>query len=155
VAPPARAPAVPKHDYVITPVEALGWDGNWPALAASLPFRGVAQQLAVQAELIACQHDGRSALLRLRVPIDTWRSSANVDKLAAALGERFGCKVGVETELGPVWYTASAEAQAHREACLQQAEQIIGNAPFVQAMMRDFGATVVPGSITPAAAAAN
>jgi DNA polymerase-3 subunit gamma/tau len=150
---PAPAPAQPPRPYVVVPVPGLDWDGNWPAVAAALPLRGVAQQLAVQAELIECLHDGHSTLFKLRVPIDTWRSSVNVDKLAAALSERFAHKVQVETELGPVWYTASAEAQAHREACQREAEEVVANDPFVQSLMRDFGATVVPGSITPAPAA--
>lgn len=148
----AAKQAAPSAPYVITPVPGLDWDGNWPAVAAVLPLRGVAQQLAVQAELIECLHDGHSTTFRLRVPIDTWRSPANVEKLAAALSERFGRKVGVDTELGAVWYTASAEAQAHREACQRQAEETIATDPFVLDMKRAFDAFVVPGTITPAPA---
>jgi DNA polymerase III subunit gamma/tau len=150
----AAKQAAPSAPYVITPVPGLDWDGNWPAVAAVLPLRGVAQQLAVQAELIECLHDGHSTTFRLRVPIDTWRSPANVEKLAAALTERFGRKVGVDTELGAVWYTASAEAQAHREACQLQAEETIASDPFVLDMKRAFDAFVVPGTITPAPAGA-
>ncbi|MGK5026278.1 DNA polymerase III subunit gamma/tau [Janthinobacterium sp. RB2R34] len=151
---PQRAPrqAAPSAPYVITPVPGLDWDGNWPAVAAVLPLRGVAQQLALQSELIECLHDGHSTTFRLRVPIDTWRSPANVEKLAAALAERFGRKVNVDTELGAVWYTASAEAQAHREACQRQAEETIETDPFVLDMKRTFDAFVVPGTITPAPA---
>ena len=148
----AAKQAAPSGPYVITPVPGLDWDGNWPAVAAVLPLRGVAQQLAVQAELIECLHDGHSTTFRLRVPIDTWRSPANVEKLAAALSERFGRKVNVDTELGAVWYTASAEAQAHREACQRQAEETIETDPFVLDMKRAFDAFVVPGTITPAPA---
>lgn len=148
----AAKQAAPSGPYVITPVPGLDWDGNWPAVAAVLPLRGVAQQLAVQAELIECQHDGHSTTFRLRVPIDTWRSPANVEKLAAALSERFGRKVNVDTELGAVWYTASAEAQAHREACQLAAEATIASDPFVLDMKRAFDAFVVPGTITPAPA---
>ena len=150
----AAKQAAPSGPYVITPVPGLDWDGNWPAVAAVLPLRGVAQQLAVQAELIECLHDGHSTTFRLRVPIDTWRSAANVEKLAAALTERFGRKVAVDTELGAVWYTASAEAQAHREACQRQAEETIETDPFVLDMKRAFDAFVVPGTITPAPAGA-
>ncbi|KAB8050736.1 DNA polymerase III subunit gamma/tau, partial [Janthinobacterium sp. FT14W] len=148
----AAKQVAPSGPYVITPVPGLDWDGNWPAVAAVLPLRGVAQQLAVQAELIECLHDGHSTTFRLRVPIDTWRSPANVEKLAAALTERFGRKVSVDTELGAVWYTASAEAQAHREACQLQAEATIASDPFVLDMKRAFDAFVVPGTITPAPA---
>ena len=149
---PARSAAAPKHAYVITPVEQLDWDGNWPALAADLPLRGVAQQLAFQTELIECVAQGNVATFRLRVPIDTLRASGNSEKLCAAVQERFpDMKIVLETEIGPVWYTASAEAQAYREACLRTAEETVAGDPFVQGMIRTFDAFVVPGSVKPAA----
>ncbi|MGV7210162.1 DNA polymerase III subunit gamma/tau [Oxalobacteraceae bacterium A2-2] len=149
----APAPAKAPYDYVITPVPELDWDGNWPAVAASLPLRGVAQQLAMQAELVGCHVDGNAVVIKLRVPIETWRTPGNVEKLSAALNERFGRAIRVDTELGPVWYTASAEAQAFREACQRAAEETIANDPFVNSMIREFDAFVVPGSITPPPAA--
>ena len=147
-----RAPAMPKHDYVITPVGQLGWDGNWPALAAGLPLRGVSQQLAFQTELIECVAQDNVATFRLRVPIDTLRASGNSEKLCAAVQDCFPTmKIMLETEIGPVWYTASAEAQAYREECLRTAEQTVAGDAFVQGMIRTFDAFVVPGSIKPAA----
>jgi DNA polymerase-3 subunit gamma/tau len=154
---PARAPAAPAkapHAYVITPVPELDWDGNWPAVAAALPLRGVAQQLAMQAELLSCSIDGNAAVFTIRVPIETWRTPGNVEKLTQALTERFGRAVRVETELGAVWYTASAEAAAFRAACQRAAEETIANDPFVNSMIRELDAWVVPGSITPPAQAA-
>ncbi|SEO57111.1 DNA polymerase-3 subunit gamma/tau [Duganella sp. CF517] len=149
----APAPAKAPYAYVITPVPELGWDGNWPAVAAALPLRGVAQQLAMQAELIECGFDGNAVVFKVRVPIETWRTQGNVEKLTVALTERFGRAVRVDTELGAVWYTASAEAQAHRAACQRAAEETIANDPFVNSMIREFDAWVVPGSIVPPAAA--
>ncbi|MGB9989048.1 DNA polymerase III subunit gamma/tau [Pseudoduganella rhizocola] len=143
----AKAPAKAPYEYVITPVPELNWDGNWPMLAAHLPLRGVSQQLATQAELVSCTIDGNAALFKLRCPIDTWCTPPNIEKLTAALSERFGRPARVETETGPVWYTTTAEAQAHREACQRAAEQTVNNDPFVQAMAREFGAFVVAGSI--------
>lgn len=151
---PAPAPAKAPYAYVVTPVPALDWDGNWPAVAAALPLRGVAQQLAMQAELLGCDFDGNTAVFKVRVPIETWRTPGNVDKLTTALSERFGRAVRVETELGPVWYTASAEAQAYREACQRIAEDMVAKDPFVNSMIREFGAFVVPGSIVPPSAQA-
>jgi len=143
----SKAPAKAPYEYVITPVPELNWDGNWPMLAAHLPLRGVSQQLATQAELVSCTIDGNAALFKLRCPIDTWCTPPNIEKLTAALSERFGRPARVETETGPVWYTTTAEAQAHREACQRAAEQTVNNDPFVQAMAREFGAFVVAGSI--------
>jgi DNA polymerase-3 subunit gamma/tau len=150
---PSRAPAAPAYPYVITPVPAIGWDGNWPALAASLPLRGVSQQLAMQTELIECVADSGSATFRLRVPIDTLRASGNSEKLCAALQERFpSIRVNVDTEIAPVWYTASAEAKAERERRQAEAEATVDADPFVQTMARQFNAFVVPGSVRPKAA---
>ncbi|MFN3792900.1 MAG: DNA polymerase III subunit gamma/tau, partial [Massilia sp.] len=149
-----RAPAAPPHPYVVTPVTAIGWDGNWPALAASLPLRGVAQQLALQTELIECVAHEQAATFRLRVPVDTLRASGNSEKLTAALQEHFpSVRVSLDTEIGPTWYTAAAEAKAAREERQRQAEALVAADPFVQAMERTFGAFVVPGSVKPAAAA--
>ncbi len=145
---PARAP----HAYVVTPVPAIGWDGNWPALAAGLQLRGVSQQLALQTELIECVAEAGSATFRLRVPVDTLRASGNSEKLCAALQECFpAVRVNLDTEIGPVWYTAGAEAKARRERLQQEAEAAVEADPFVQDMARTFDAFVVPGSVRPVA----
>jgi len=143
----AAAPAKAPYEYVITPVPELGWDGNWPALAAHLPLRGVAQQLATQAELVSCAFDGNMAVFRIRCPIETWATPANVEKLTSALTERFGRAARVETEIGKAWYTTSVEAQVHRDNCQRAAEEAVAADPFIKAMARDFGAFIVPGSI--------
>ena len=76
-------------------------------------------------------------------------------QLAAALQERFAAtKVHVEIDIGQVWYTASVEAIAHREACQRAAEETVANDPFVNSMIRELDAWVVPGSIVPPQSAA-
>ena len=150
-----RAPAVPHLAHVITPVPEIEWDGNWPALAATLALRGVSQQLAFQTELVECISDGHQSTFKLRAPIDTLRASGNTEKLTAALQDRFpASRVAVEIELGQVWYTASVEAQAYRERCMKQAEQTVAGDPWVQEMARQLNAFVVQGSVRPSAAAA-
>ena len=128
----------------------LNWDGNWPVLAASLPLRGVVQQLAQQSELLQCEDKGDCVQVDLRIPLDTLRSAGSVDKLAAALTEHFGKTTRVNTEIGAVEQTANAQAVAEREARQRQAEENMQRDPFVQAMMREFNAVIVPGSIKPA-----
>ena len=147
-APQVRAPATAPHAYVVTPVPEIGWDGNWPLLAGSLPLRGVAQQLALQTELVACSVHERAVTFKLRVPVDTLRASGNSEKLAAALQEHFpDLRVSVESEIGPVWYTAGAEQKAAREERQRLAESIVAADPFVQELERRFDAFVVPGSV--------
>lgn len=132
-----------------TPVPSLNWDGNWPALAAALPLRGVVQQLAQQSELLQCEDGGDGIQIHLRIPLDTLRSAGSVEKLMAALSEHFAKPVRVTTEIGAVEQTANAAAVAEREARQRQAEENMQRDPFVQALMREFGATIVPGSIKP------
>ncbi|WP_098496348.1 DNA polymerase III subunit gamma/tau [Collimonas sp. PA-H2] len=149
VAPPPQVPAEPLPPLVLQPDANLNWDGNWPVLAAGLAVRGVAHQLAQQSELIKCDSSGPAALIHLRIPLDTLRSAGSVDKLAAALSEHFDRMVKVETELGNVRHTANAQAMAAQAERQRLAEQTARNDPFIQSMMREFGASIVPGSIKP------
>jgi DNA polymerase III subunit gamma/tau len=143
------APATRTRPLDPTPVPSLNWNGDWPSLAASLPLRGVVHQLAQQSELLQCELLGDGAQFHLRIPVDTLRSAGAVDKLANALSEHFGKTIRVQTEIGAVEQTANAAAVAEREARQRQAEQNLHSDPFVQTLMREFGATIVPGSIKP------
>jgi DNA polymerase-3 subunit gamma/tau len=110
----------------------------------------VSQQLALQTELIECTADATAVTFRLRVPVDTLRASGNSEKLCAALQECFPqVRVNVDTQIAPVWYTASAEQKADRERRQREAEATVDADPFVQAMARQFDAFVVPGSVKP------
>jgi DNA polymerase III subunit gamma/tau len=148
-APPVEPPAPRAKALARTPIPSLNWDGDWPTLAGALPLRGVVQQLAQQSELLQCDDNGDGVSMHLRIPLDTLRSAGSIEKLAAALTEHFGKPVRVTTEIGAVEQTANAQAVADREAKLRQAEENLQRDPFVQAMMREFGATIVPGSIKP------
>jgi DNA polymerase-3 subunit gamma/tau len=150
VAPPVSSAApVPARPFVPQPVDSLQWDGNWPSLAAGLPVRGVAQQLALQSELLKCEVDGNTVQFELQVPVDTLMAAGSVEKLNAALTEHFGKPVRVSAKVGAVRHTASAQAQADRAERQREAEQSMQDDPFVQKMMREFGATIVPGSVRP------
>lgn len=142
-------PAPIRQAFAPQPVPALNWDGHWPALAAALPVRGVAQQLAQQSELVRCETNGEGAQFYLRIPLETLCSAGSVEKLATALSEHFGKTVRVSTEVGAVEHTANAAAMADRAERQRQAEEAVQSDPFVQTLMREFGATIVPGSIKP------
>ena len=131
------------------PVAELNWDGHWPKLAASLPLRGVAQQLVQQSELVSCEVNGNVAIFRLRVPLQTLLSSGSIEKLIAALAEHFQRNIRVETEIGAVEQTANAQAMTERAARQVRAENSVVNDSFVQTLIREFGASIVTGSIKP------
>jgi DNA polymerase-3 subunit gamma/tau len=65
------------------------------------------------------------------------------------LTDHFGKPVHVNTRLGPVLHTANALALADRAARQREAEKSMEDDPFVQKLKREFGATIVPGSIRP------
>jgi DNA polymerase-3 subunit gamma/tau len=145
----ASRTAEPARPFVLHPMKELDWDGNWPVLAATLPVRGVAQQLAQQSELIQCALEGQHVVLELLVAMETLLAAGSVDKLTTALSEHFGRPVRVNTRLGAVQHTANALALADRAARQREAEQSMEEDPFVQKLKREFGATIVPGSIRP------
>ena len=156
---PAAAPPVPTKaaeplpfdpaKLVLHPIKEFDWDGHWPNLAAILPLRGVAQQLAQQSELIKCDNSNGVMQFHLRVAVETLLSAGSVDKLATALTEHFGKTIRVTTEIGAVQLTANAQAIAQREALQRETEETLKNDPFVQTLIREFGAMIVPDSIKP------
>jgi DNA polymerase-3 subunit gamma/tau len=123
----------------------LGFDHDWPALAASLSLTGVAYQLAFNSELTACE--GRQLSLRVSVP--QYAEATQVARLKDALDARLGHPVELKVEIGAARRTAAAVEAAARRLRQQEAEQEIRQAPFVQSLIRDFDATIVPDSIRP------
>ncbi|SAK86921.1 DNA polymerase III subunit gamma/tau [Caballeronia ptereochthonis] len=148
----ARPAPQPKIDTTplppAVPLDALGVEGEWPALAVDLPLKGVAYQLAFNSELTAC--DGNS--ITLAVPVQMYAESSHVAKLKAALAEKLGRAVEVNVNVGPARRTAAALDAAERAQRQQEAEQEIKQDPFVQSLIRDFGASIVQGSIRPISA---
>jgi len=129
------------------PLDAIGFAGDWPALAATLSLKGISYQLAFNSELTALE----GSLLKLSVPVPQYAEASQVAKLKAALAERLGQAVEVSVEVGPARRTAAALDAAERAQRQREAEREIGADPFVQQLIRDFGASIVPGSIRPIA----
>jgi DNA polymerase-3 subunit gamma/tau len=126
-------------------LDPLGFKGDWPALAVDLPLKGISYQLAFNSELMAL--DGST--LKLNVPVPQYAEASQVAKLKAALAERLGQHVEVLVEVGAARRTAAAHDAAMRAQRQQEAEREIGADPFVQSLIREFGASIVPGSIRP------
>jgi len=129
--------------------EGIAWDKNWPKVAVSLPLRGVAKQLAQQSEMLGCEITPTLITLNLRVPVETLLASGSADKLTTALNEYFKVAVKLQIEIGAAQYTAHAEQLVQHAARQDAAESAIKNDELVQNLMREFGATIVPGSVKP------
>ena len=113
-------------------------------LVASEAVHALPRELALQSQLIARDTDQ----WLLRVERESLNQSAARERLASALREA-GHAVTLAVEIGRVSDNpARRNAQAAAERQLA-AEKIVLEDPIVQAMMRDFGAKIVPGSIQP------
>ena len=102
------------------------------------------RELALQSQLVARDTDQ----WLLRVERESLNQPGSRDRLATAL-QAAGHAVRLVVEIGRV-----TDSPARRNAALAAerqlaAEKIIFDDPFVQTMMRDFGAKIVPGSIKP------
>lgn len=118
----------------------------WAAFSAKLPLTGMAQQLARQSECVSAK--GRTILLR--VSNKALSEGVHAERLRVVLKEFFGADLQVAFEVGAVQgESAHALDLAEQETRQQNAEASVQVDPFVQALVKDFGAQVVPGSVRP------
>jgi DNA polymerase-3 subunit gamma/tau len=120
------------------------WHPTVQQLIAEEAIAALVRELALQSQLVARDTDQWI----LRVERESLNQSGSRDRLQAAL-QAAGHSVKLVVEVGRV-----TDSPARRNTALAQerqlsAEKIIFDDPFVQSMMRDFGAKIVPGSIKP------
>lgn len=145
--PQPGAPAAAVAPLVPVP-HGEGWSQTVNQLVAAEAVAALTRELGLQSELRS-QADG---LWTLRVERESLNQAAAREKLQAALQAHLGdAALRLAVEVGPVTDTPArrnAAAQAERQ---RAAEEMIQNDPFVQDMIRDWGAKIVPGSIRPLA----
>ena len=121
------------------------WHPLVQQLIAQDAITALVRELALQSQLVARDTDQWI----LRVERESLNQSGTGARLQAAL-QSAGHDVKLVVEVGRVGDSPArrnAAAAAERQLA---AEKIIFDDPFVQSMMRDFGAKIVPGSIKPA-----
>ena len=118
---------------------------NWPRFAAGLPLTGMAQQLATQSACVAADGDA----LSLRVPTQALMQGAHVKRLTEVLAQALGHPVQLKVTVGELAQGSSAQSIADAQARERQreAEEIVRQDPFVNALIEGFDAHVVPGSV--------
>jgi len=133
----SAAPLIPSE-------EGEFWQRTVQQLIASETITAMVRELALQSQLIARDTDQ----WLLRVERESLNQSGSRDRLANAL-QGAGHAVSLAVEVGRV--TDSPVRRNAAQAAERQlaAEKIIFDDPFVQTMMRDFAAKIVPGSIKP------
>ncbi len=132
---PAMLVPTPEGDF---------WQTTVMHLVQQEAITALVRELALQAQLVG-RDEGH---WMLRVERESLNQPVNRERLRNAL-HGAGHVVELSVEVGPI-SDSPARRNAHAAARRQQAaEQIILNDPFVQQMVRDFGAKIVPGSIKP------
>jgi DNA polymerase-3 subunit gamma/tau len=132
----------------------LTWGGWVQRLLAGDHVAGLARELALQSQLVSQEVLADGAVWTLRVEQQALQHAGACDQLLQALrGLGEGAPGRLQLTLGPVSDSQAlrvAAAQAERQ---RQAEQIIDGDAFVQDMVRQWGARIVPGSVKPWSAA--
>jgi DNA polymerase III subunit gamma/tau len=147
---PPNKPAITSTTASISTGDARTFDGDWPNLAKQLRLIGFAQQFMQQSQLISCEENNPGYTFTVKVPIKILAEFANVNKVKDALTNYFSQPVRVVAEVGTVETGTAAHAVASEKAEAQaSAEAAIENDSFVQGLQKEFGATIVPGSIAP------
>lgn len=135
----------------------------WYALAQALCGEGgitaLARELLLQSQLMqrpdAATADAAPTPWVVRVEQESLNHEPSRKKLEQALAAHTGQPVHLQVEYGRVVDCPALRQAALRAQKQQAAEQAFAAHPFVQAMMRDFGARILPGSVGPAQAPAN
>ncbi len=124
--------------------EGAFWHATVVQLAGADAITALVRELALQSQLIARDTDQ----WLLRVERESLNQPTSRDRLSQAL-QGLGHQVRLVVEIGRVTDSPARRNSAAAAERLLAAERIIFEDPFVQAMVRDFGAKIVPGSIKP------
>jgi DNA polymerase-3 subunit gamma/tau len=131
---PAALQATPEGDVWLEVVQGL---------MAQEAITALVRELALQSQLLARDADH----WQLRVERETLNHPASRDRLQTALQAAGHGDVKLAIELGPVTDSPARRLAVKAAEKMVAAQELIQNDPLVQAMVRDFGAKIVPGSI--------
>jgi DNA polymerase-3 subunit gamma/tau len=120
------------------------WHATVQQLIKAEAINAMVRELALQSQLIARDTDQWI----LRVERESLNQPGTRDRLGNAL-KLAGHDVKLVVEIGRVDDCPARRNTAASQEKQLAAEKIIFDDPFVQSMMRDFGAKIVPGSIKP------
>ena len=122
------------------------WHQTVSQLVAQEAIAALVRELALQSQLLARDTDQ----WLLRVERESLNQGNARDRLQAALNAA-GHAVSLVVEVGKVTDSPARRNAAASAARQRAAEEIIHGDPFVQKMMREYSAKIVPGSIKPVA----
>lgn len=122
------------------------FNGNWRQLVDNLKL-GLAKTLATHCELESFDENS----FNLTVP-ETQKhllEASYQDKLSGAINDYFGRKIKLNLKVGGTGNTPAQQIFEEKAAIQSEAVAAIQQDDFVQALIKDFGAQIVPSSIKP------
>ena len=122
------------------------FDGNWRGLVDQLKL-GLARALAQNCEL--ARFDEHHIFLTVQESQKHLIDPNYRDKLTSAIQQHFGRKIQLSFEVGGSGNTPAQQISQEKAAVQSQAVSAIQEDDFVQALVRDFGAQIIPSSIKP------
>lgn len=138
--PPANNDAIADH---VGP----SFDGNWRNLVEKHLKLGLARALAQHCELIS--YDEHQMVLRVDESQKHLASANYQTKLSAAIDQHFGRKIQLDIRIDQEANTPAKQHAEEKAVIQSSAEASIMNDAFVQSLMNDFDAKVIPNSIKP------
>ncbi|MFP5467935.1 MAG: DNA polymerase III subunit gamma/tau [Gammaproteobacteria bacterium] len=130
---PSRLQPTPEGDF---------WEATVQALVKAEAVTALVRELALQSQLLT-RTEGAWVL---RIERESLAQGSTRERLTAALSAA-GHDVRIDIESGPVTDSPALRLAAAAQRRQQEAERLILDDPFVQAMMRDFGGKIVPGTL--------
>ena len=143
--------AMASAELVLTP-EGDVWHDAVQQLLAAEAIAALVRELALQSQLVARtipsspSNDGEPHDWLLRIERESLSQSGSREKLQLALAT-LGHSVRLSVEIGPASDTPAKRIAAATAERQRMAQDIITQDAYVQQLMRDFGAKIVPGSI--------
>ncbi|MFM9836317.1 MAG: DNA polymerase III subunit gamma/tau [Methylophilaceae bacterium] len=128
-------------------IESKLFDGNWRNLVENNLKLGLARALAQNCELLS--YDENSMTLRVSENQKHLVSASYQDKLASAINEFFGRKIMLSFEVNGEANTPAMQKSTEKAVVQSSAEAAILNDDFVQALMQNFDAQIIPNTIKP------
>lgn len=122
------------------------FNGDWRSLLDHLKL-GLARNLALNSALLS--FDENTMRFAIQDKDKGLLSPMYQDKLASALQQHFGRKIRLEFTVEGSVDTPAKQVAQEKAFAQSNAESAIENDGFVQALINDFGATIIPNSIKP------
>ncbi len=136
---PEAAPALPSSPAI--------FDGDWRKLVEQNLKLGLARALAQNCELVS--FDENSLTLRVAESQKHLASANYQEKLSSAINEHFGRKMRLNFEINSDANTPAKQNAVEKANIKSNAEAAIMQDSFVQALIQDFDASIIPNSIKP------